>query len=344
MSVEARKWEWALGELGFTVRRVAGDLRDPRAGDTKLASLAIEPPQGAGPASVAEIAAAIDGSDLVVVENLCSLPLNLDAARAVSLALAAHRGRVLLRHHDLPWQRRNLVHLDGEFPPRPEGALHVTVNIRSMRELASRRIEAVAMHNRFDLDAPRGDRAAGRATFGFDDDELVILQPGRAIERKNVPGGVRLTRDLAALLPERRLRYWLTGPAEDGYGPMLERVLERAEVPVTLGRAASAAEAYAACDVVAFPSTWEGFGNPVVESVWARRPLAAFPYPMLAEITAYGLQFFSTDAPADLARFVRDPDKTRFDVNLTRARKALSLTDLPAQIDEAFGAMGWVSW
>jgi glycosyltransferase involved in cell wall biosynthesis len=262
----------------------------------------------------------------------------------MSRALAEHRGRVVLRHHDLPWQRRDMVHLDGEFPPRPEGALHVTVNIRSMRELASRRTEAVAMHNRFDLDAPRGDRAAGRAAFGFDDDELVVLQPGRAIERKNVPGGVRLTRDLAALLPERRVRYWLTGPAEDGYGPMLGRVLERAEVPVTLGRAQSAAEAYAACDVVAFPSTWEGFGNPVVESVWARRPLATFPYPVLAEITAYGLQFFSTDAPADLARFVRDPDKTRFDVNLARARKALSLADLPAQIDEAFGDLGWVSW
>ena len=35
-----------------------------------------------------------------------------------------------------------------------------------------------------------------------------------------------------------------------------------------------------------FPSTWEGFGNPVIESIAARRACAAFPYPVLAEIQA----------------------------------------------------------
>ena len=28
VAVEARKWEWGLGELGFAVRRVAGELDD----------------------------------------------------------------------------------------------------------------------------------------------------------------------------------------------------------------------------------------------------------------------------------------------------------------------------
>src|SRR6188768_1338562 len=86
VAVEARKWEWALGELGFEVRRVAGAIEDDgRPADTVL-----------------------PGADLVIVDNLCSLPLNVEAAAVVARVAAGHRGRVLFRHHDLPWQRRHL--------------------------------------------------------------------------------------------------------------------------------------------------------------------------------------------------------------------------------------------
>ena len=44
VAVEARKWEWALHELGFDVRRVAGELDDGlRPDDTWLPFLAIDP-------------------------------------------------------------------------------------------------------------------------------------------------------------------------------------------------------------------------------------------------------------------------------------------------------------
>ena len=44
VAVEARKWEWALHQLGFRVRRVAGELDDGfRPDDTWLPFLAIEP-------------------------------------------------------------------------------------------------------------------------------------------------------------------------------------------------------------------------------------------------------------------------------------------------------------
>ena len=80
VGVEAAKWEWALRELGFTTRRVAGEFDGSlRPDDAWLAFLAIDPVPGSTPDPGA-LAAAIAGADLVVVENLCSLPLNEQAA------------------------------------------------------------------------------------------------------------------------------------------------------------------------------------------------------------------------------------------------------------------------
>jgi glycosyltransferase involved in cell wall biosynthesis len=268
-------------------------------------------------------------------------------ARVLGEVAAHGDARVLLRHHDLPWQRRHLRDLAAEFPPRIPGALHVTINLRSRRELIARGYELVAtVHNHFDLDAPLGDRNATRAALDFGDDDIVCFQPTRAIERKNVPGGVRfvtaLRARMARLQPAKHVRYWLTGPAEDGYGPTLERVLARSPVPVTLGRAPSPADGYAASDLVLFPSTWEGFGNPVIESVWARRPLVVFPYPVLAEIQACGLEFFSTDDVDEVARFLVHPNAAYLDRQLRRARVSFSLEMLPAAIDAAFAVAGWL--
>ncbi|MCU1429348.1 MAG: hypothetical protein JWL83_3348 [Actinomycetia bacterium] len=344
VAVEARKWAWALDQLGFDVRRVAGAIEDDGGpNDVVLPWLALDSAEE--PGDTAPLAAALARSDLVVVENMCSLPINAGAARVVARALERFPGRVVFHHHDLPWQRRTFVSFANEFPPRIRGALHVTVNLRSRRELEARGYSpVVAIQNRFDLDAAPGARDATRAQLGFAPDELVVLQPSRAIERKNVPGGVRFATELARHRPEQRVHYWLSGPAEDGYAPTLERVLERATVPVTLGRATTSIDAYAASDVVVLPSTWEGFGNPTIESIVARRPLAAFSYPVLAEILATGVRFFSTSDPVTVARFLRESGEVRdryFDVNLRRARLSYALTELPADLADLFEKVEW---
>src|SRR5262245_9200946 len=82
VAVEARKWEWALQKLGFRVRRVAGEFDDRiRRDDTRLPFLAIDPADDSVPEHD-RLQAALEGADFVVVENLCSLPLNPDASKA----------------------------------------------------------------------------------------------------------------------------------------------------------------------------------------------------------------------------------------------------------------------
>lgn len=343
VAVEAKKWEWALGQLGFRVRRVAGELDDGlRPDDAWLPFLAIDPVDGARPDPDA-LGAALAGAHLVIVENLCSLPLNPDASTTTAEVLAAHRGAVVFHHHDLPWQRPGLFTPDG-IPPKRESSLHVTINDYSRFQLENRGFPAVTLRNAFDLNPFRGDRGATRAAFGFAPDDLVLLQPTRAIPRKNVPGAVAFANELARLDPSRNLRLWITGPAEDGFDDTFRRALAEASMPVTVGRASSAADAYAAADLVLFPSTWEGFGNPVIESIAHRRPIAVGSYPVLDEIRAFGVELLSVDDPERVLEWLHDPRPEVLERNVERVSPYVSLADLPQRLEAAFTAQGWVEW
>jgi len=343
VAVEARKWEWALRRLGFTVRRVAGELDDgTRPDDVRLPFLAIDPADDRV-ADPDALAAAIGGAELVIVENLCSLPINPDASALTASVLSQHEGRVVFHHHDLPWQRAGLPTPPG-IPPRRADSLHVTINDHSRVQLENRDFDAVTLRNAFDLDPPRGDRDATRARFGFAPDDLVLLQPTRAIPRKNIPAAIQFAAELARREPSRNLRLWITGPAEDGYDDVFARLVAQSEVPVTVGRAPTAPDAYAAADLIVFPSTWEGFGNPVIESIAHRRAIVVGDYPVLDELLAFGLHLLRVDDPDRVAAWLHAPEPELLERNVELVRPHCSLADLPQRIDVAFGSVGWTQW
>jgi glycosyltransferase involved in cell wall biosynthesis len=336
VAVEGAKWAWALGELGFSVYTVAGE--GPV--DRLVPGLAMDPPD---PPTVGEVAAAVAPADLVVVENLLSLPLNPGAAAVVAQVLAGRPA--IVRHHDLPWQRARFAHHGP--PPTDSCWRHVTINDLSRRQLAERAIESVTIRNAFDTDAfdpatAPSDRTATRRDIGLDDQTRLLLQPTRAIARKNVPTGLALAESVGAV-------YWLLGPAEEGYGPELERVLSGARVPVIHGPGPGGpttdmAGPYAACDAVVFPSSWEGFGNPTVESAIHRRALAVGSYPVAAELAGHGFRWLPADDPTTLARWFDDPDPAVLAHNAAVARRHFALADLPGKIARLIESAGWGQW
>jgi glycosyltransferase involved in cell wall biosynthesis len=275
------------------------------------------------PPSKDALAQALGGADVVVVENLCSLPLNPDAAEVVADVL---RGRpAVLHHHDLPWQRPEFV--DFPDPPDDPAWAHVTVNELSRRELAERGITATRIYNHFDPDPPPGLGQTVRAALTVGLHERLVLQPTRAIERKGIPDGVALAERLQAV-------YWILGPAEDGYD--LDAVLSRAKTRTIVGRPLNTTpdDWYAAADVIAFPSRWEGFGNPTVESATHDRPLAVGSYPVLEELRAFGFRWHDAHDPS-----VIDVDEDLLRHNHDLARRHFNLADLPGLLAPVFDAL-----
>jgi len=301
VSVTAALWVKALRRLGMRVRTVAGDGR----ADVLVPGLALD---GARPPTRGELAAALDEMDVVVLDNVCSLPMNRLAGEAVAGYLAGRR--TVLRHHDLPWERASYSEI-STWPPDDPAWRHVTISESARQSLAVRRgIAATTMYHGFIERPCPWQRNLVRRRLRIPPHSPLILQPTRGIARKNVDLGLAFAAALGGA-------YWLTGPAEDGYQGVLEGLLRDAPVPVRrrLPTGTGMAAAYAACDAVVLPSSWEGFGLPLIESALHRKPIAVGEFPVARELAAFGFRWFDVADPGSLRAFLADPDPALLDQN-----------------------------
>jgi glycosyltransferase involved in cell wall biosynthesis len=307
VSVAAAVWVKALRRLGMRVRTVAGDGR----ADMLIPGLALD---ACRPPGRRELAAALAEMDVVVLDNMCSLPMNRVAGEAVAGYLAGRRA--LLRHHDLPWERERYAEV-STWPPDDPAWGHVTISEYARRSLAAHRgIAATTIYHGF-IERPRPrQRGLVRRRLRIPPRCPLILQPTRAIARKNVDLGLSFAAALGGA-------YWLTGPAEEGYQQVLEGLLRDAPVPVRrrLPMGTGMAGAYAACDVVVLPSSWEGFGLPLIESALHRKPIAVGEFPVARELAAFGFRWFGLADPGPLRAFLADPDPALLDHNEAIARR-----------------------
>src|SRR5262249_18948030 len=148
-------------------------------------------------------------------------------------------------------------------------------------------------------------------------DEILLAHPVRAIARKNIPAALALAEAVGAT-------YWLSGPAEEGYGPELDRILATTSARVVHRPFTRRPDVYAAADAVLFPAPWEGFGNPPIEAALARRHCVVGTSPFARELRDLGFAFVGPHDSEGLARRLERPDAAELGRNEALARQHFS--------------------
>jgi glycosyltransferase involved in cell wall biosynthesis len=230
--------------------------------------------------------------------------MNLALGAALTEFIAETGLPTIAHHHDFYWERQrfhaNCVadYLDMAFPPRLPSIRHVVINSLAAQQLSWRKgLSSVLIPNVMDFAVPprpADDYARSlRGALGVADDELLLLQPTRVVQRKGIEHAVELARRL-----ERPACLVISHASGDEGGDYARRIREYAallDVRVCFADHLIAAERgltpngerryrlddiYSQADLVTYPSREEGFGNAFLEAVYFGRPLVVNNYPV----------------------------------------------------------------
>jgi glycosyltransferase involved in cell wall biosynthesis len=281
--------------------------------------------------------------DAIIVENAWAIPMQLPLAVALRWLVEEMQLPAIGHHHDYWWERSRFSEcvvpevLEHAFPPDLPTIRHASINSLAAAELRSRRsISSVVVPNVFDFDQPIPRhgwwiRKRLRRELGMGDSGLLVVQPTRVVPRK----GIELAIELVGRLGDPASVLLITGPAGDEgleYLVQLERQAHNAGVTLRyaadrfepdheglpIGPAHTLSDAYAAADVITYPSLYEGFGNALVEAIYHGKPVLVNRYPVyVADIAPLGMDLVEIDGAitdgtvAELRGLIANPARQR---------------------------------
>lgn len=190
------------------------------------------------------------------------------------------------QHYGVGWLRKPIMAYLRKFHNRTLCTMVPTEALR--RELASegfQRLEVVTRGVDTRQFAPSRRSAELRASWGADDDTLVVCCVGRLAREKNLEVLLEAFRAIEQRVPQARLVLVGSGPLQDEL---------RAACPGAIftgqRRGEDLAAHYASADLFLFPSTTETFGNVTTEAMASGLPVVAFDYAAAAQVIADGEQ------------------------------------------------------
>jgi mannosylglucosylglycerate synthase len=258
--------------------------------------------------------------DLIIVQNALTIPMNLPLGVCLTGLIAELGIDTIAHHHDFFWERERyqanaiMDVLDTTFPAKLPSIQHVTINTIAQDRLKARRdIDSLVIPNVHDFATPpqgADDYASDfREALGISQDDIFVLQPTRVIRRKGIEMAIELVKNLGMDDP----CLYLTHTASDeglGYWRWLLREAEMMGVRLQLidhlveanRRKVNGHKIYSLWDVyphanlVTYPSTYEGFGNALLEAIYFKRPIVVNRYPVYnADIKPAGFEFIELD-------------------------------------------------
>lgn len=260
--------------------------------------------------------------DLLVVENAVTIPMHVPLGIAIAEVLAETQIPTIAHHHDFYWERArfsvNAVgdYLQMAFPPDLPSIQHVVINSTAQEELAHRTgISAIVIPNVLDFEnPPRIDPEATRnfrTDIGLNEDDIMILQPTRIVQRKGIEHAIELVKELK----DPRCKLVISHEAGDEgfeYAEWLKDYAQEHGVDLRfIGTAVgdpwknnhgtnqhrySLWDVYPHADFITYPSLYEGFGNAFLEAIYFRKPMLVNRYAIfIRDIEPLGFDLVAMD-------------------------------------------------
>ena len=224
--------------------------------------------------------------------------------------------------------------LDAYYPPRQLTDMrHVVINKLAKADLLSKKgLESIVVPNVFDFQNELWTADTYNQNYlqdmGIGGNEVVFLQATRVTNRK----AIELAIELVALLDTPVYRQAMVGKTlyngkvfdentkltllmvglhegADNYEQRLMDLAAKKHVnlivkPTLIGHSRktlpdgskvySLWDAYVYCDMITYPSIYEGWGNQFLEGIFAKKPQVAFEYSVfVSDIQAYGFDYIS---------------------------------------------------
>ncbi len=241
--------------------------------------------------------------DLLITENSLTIPMHIPLGLAITEFIAETGIPAIAHHHDFAWERQrfsmNCVedYISMAFPPRLNSINHVAINSEGRRQLSFRcGLSSIIIPNVFDYATPPPEMDDYAKTMRYDlgirEDETLLLQPTRIIERKGIDHAVELTNRLK----DKKAKLLISHQERDEGSAYYERTMDYAKLlgvevivrPDIIGAERGITESgekkyslwdcYLNADFVTYPSSYEGFGNAFLEAVWFKKPILVNRY------------------------------------------------------------------
>ena len=280
---------------------------------------------------------------LLVIENAVTIPMNLPLGVALAEFLLEIELPAIAHHHDFYWERSRFSvnsvndYLEMAFPPKDTELYHTVINKNAADDLAWRKgSSSTLVPNVIDFieDDPNEhiDAVKMKKELGFEEDDIIFLQPTRVVPRKGIEHAIRLI----SMLKNDKIKLCISHDSGDegfDYEYMLRETANREQVDMRFVNTKVGEErkispsgdttyslwdVYAIADLVTYPSLYEGFGNAFLEAIYYRKPLLVNRYDIfMRDIEPKGFQAITIDGYVtnytveQVERLLKNPEKIK---------------------------------
>jgi glycosyltransferase involved in cell wall biosynthesis len=314
--------------------------------------------------------------DLIIPQNALTIPMNIPLGIALTEFIAETNIRTLAHHHDFYWERDRFMvnavsdYLRMAFPPVLPSIDHVVINSVADAQLSLRTgISSHIIYNVMDFDNPPEPPDEYtfdvRQALGIEDDELFVLQPTRVVQRKGIEHAIELVHRLG-----RKAKLIISHASGDEGWDYEQRLKEYSQLmnvdtifvsdiineergTTPDGRKIYTLEdIYPYADLVTYPSTFEGFGNAFLETLYFKKPIVVNTYSIyLKDIQPKGFKVieidgYVSDKTVELTKQVLDnPElcKEMVDHDYKLAKKYFSYTVLHQNLRHYMIEHNWLA-